>query len=225
MKESEFIELLNLYVDHEIGAEDAKRLEAEVAANPARRDVYRQYCRIQKACTLLADQFQEPALETDALPGRSGAWKWMTIVPAAGIAIAACVAVVLAVRSHISAPDAAGRAASQFAVQEHATRQADLPAIASDNYSRGLVPVLYVRDFGLNTGTPAPEGLAMAASQRQNDPLAWITRLQMQSVQPVPAAQADFKPNAELLSPDVRSNRPVSEQQEPIDLVAFRFQK
>ena len=225
MKESEFIELLNLYVDHEIGAEDAKRLEAEVAANPARRDVYRQYCRIQKACTLLADQFQEPALEKDALPERPAAWKWMTIVPAAGIALAACVAVVLAVRSHIPAPGASGRASSQFAVLERAAQQADLPAIAQDNYSRGLVPALSVRDFSLNTGAPASEGLVTAASQRQNDPLAWITRLQMQSIQPVPAAQVDFKPNAELLSPDVRSNRPASEQQESIDLVAFRFQK
>ena len=29
MKESEFVELLNLYIDHEISREDAARLEAE----------------------------------------------------------------------------------------------------------------------------------------------------------------------------------------------------
>ena len=36
MKDPEFIELLNLYVDHEITSVDAARLEAEVAQNPAR---------------------------------------------------------------------------------------------------------------------------------------------------------------------------------------------
>ena len=35
MKDSEFIELLNLYLDHEISTADAARLEAEVQANPA----------------------------------------------------------------------------------------------------------------------------------------------------------------------------------------------
>ena len=36
MKDNEFIELLNLYLDHEISQEDAARLEAEVQRNPAR---------------------------------------------------------------------------------------------------------------------------------------------------------------------------------------------
>jgi hypothetical protein len=57
MKDSEFIELLNLYLDHEISADNAARLEAEVQGNPERRRVYRQYCRMQKACTLLANDF------------------------------------------------------------------------------------------------------------------------------------------------------------------------
>jgi hypothetical protein len=57
MKDSEFIELLNLYLDHEIAAEDAVRLEAEVQNNPARRRVYQEYCRMQKACKVLAQDF------------------------------------------------------------------------------------------------------------------------------------------------------------------------
>jgi len=43
MKDREFIELLNLYVDREISAEDALRLEREVATDPKRREVYDQY--------------------------------------------------------------------------------------------------------------------------------------------------------------------------------------
>ena len=58
MKDSKFIELLNLYVDHQISAEDAARLEAEIQRTPERRRVYRQYCQMQKACTVLADNFR-----------------------------------------------------------------------------------------------------------------------------------------------------------------------
>lgn len=57
MKDSEFIELLNLYLDHEISPADAARLEAEVQANPARRRTYETYCRMQKACKVLAKDF------------------------------------------------------------------------------------------------------------------------------------------------------------------------
>ena len=56
MKESRFIELLNLYVDHQLSAAEAPELEAEIARNATRRTTYQQYCRMQKACTLLFEQ-------------------------------------------------------------------------------------------------------------------------------------------------------------------------
>ena len=62
MKDSEFIALLNLYIDHEITVADAARLEAEVQSNPERHQIYRQYCRMQKACTVLAQDFQTEQL-------------------------------------------------------------------------------------------------------------------------------------------------------------------
>lgn len=61
MKESRFIELLNLYVDHELSAAEAAELEAEITANPARRRTYQQYCRMQKACTQLFETAREEA--------------------------------------------------------------------------------------------------------------------------------------------------------------------
>ncbi len=57
MKESEFLELLNLYLDHEITAADAARLESEVATNPGRRKTYDAYCRMHKACGMVALDF------------------------------------------------------------------------------------------------------------------------------------------------------------------------
>jgi hypothetical protein len=221
MKESEFIELLNLYVDHEIGAGDAKRLEAEVAANPARHAIYRQYCSMQKACTLLADRFQEPVAGARPVPVRRAARRWAALIPASGLALAACVAVVLAVRSHVSPPAPAAHAAPQATVEE----RSELTSIAPGDYQRQLVPALSVRDFSLNAGAPASEGLMTAASQGQVASLAWIAQLQMGSVQPVPAAEVNFKPNAEFLRTDIREDNPASDEREPAEMVAFRFQR
>lgn len=214
MKESEFIELLNLYVDHEIGAEDAKRLEAEVAADPAHRRIYRQYCSMQKACTLLADRFQEPV--AGAVPARRAQRRRAALIPAAGLALAACVAVVLAVRSHVSAP-----ATQQASVQE----RPELASVAPGNYQRQLVPALSVRDFSLNSGVPAPEGFMASAGQGQAASLAWIAQLQIGSVQPVPAVDVNFKPSATFLRTDIRGESPASGDQEPAETVAFRFQR
>ncbi len=56
MKDSRFIELLNLYVDREISPEDAAALEAEVHRSAERRQVFDQYCRMDRGCTLLLSQ-------------------------------------------------------------------------------------------------------------------------------------------------------------------------
>lgn len=66
MKESRYIELLNLYVDHQLTPAEASELEAEVQRNPERRRVYAQYCRMQKACTLLFEAERSLAPKTAA---------------------------------------------------------------------------------------------------------------------------------------------------------------
>ena len=56
MKESRFIELLNLYVDQQLSPVEAAELEAEISKNPVRRRTYQQYCRMQKACNRLFEE-------------------------------------------------------------------------------------------------------------------------------------------------------------------------
>ncbi|MEY4815713.1 MAG: hypothetical protein RLZZ162_2786 [Verrucomicrobiota bacterium] len=102
MNDSEFIEYLNLYLDHEITPADAARLEAEVQRSPERRRIYRDYCRMQKACLLLAKDFNAEAASAGAQVRApfevEGArrFSWGTGVwGAAGLfAAAACVAIV-----------------------------------------------------------------------------------------------------------------------------------
>jgi hypothetical protein len=96
MKESTFIELLNLYIDHQISPADAALLEEEVLQNPQRRQIYTDYCRMHRACTMALGQYKIPS-EVEGGLGRVVAFeaprrvRWTYY--AAGLA-AACVALV-----------------------------------------------------------------------------------------------------------------------------------
>jgi hypothetical protein len=67
MKDTRFIELLNLYVDQQLSAAEATELETEIRRNPDRRRTYQQYCRMQKACTQLFEQERQTAPSTSKL--------------------------------------------------------------------------------------------------------------------------------------------------------------
>ncbi len=93
MKDAEFIELLNLYLDHEIGAEDAKRLEAEVRRSPERYRTYREYCQMQKACVVLSAQHAGAAADGKVVAFEPASPSWGFGTYASGVcAAAACFA-------------------------------------------------------------------------------------------------------------------------------------
>lgn len=58
MKDSRFIELLNLYVDREITPAEAAELEAEVHRSAEHRGVFNQYARMDRACTIVLSQHE-----------------------------------------------------------------------------------------------------------------------------------------------------------------------
>jgi hypothetical protein len=133
MKESKFIELLNLYVDHEISPEDAALLEEAILQNPRRRQIYRQYCRMQRACTIVLDR-AESENEAQAAPGgvvafaaqRSSRWGYY----AAGLAAAACVALV-AVLSVLRSGGSAPVSALATDMTPSASMAKSMPVVAS----------------------------------------------------------------------------------------------
>ena len=107
MKDHRFIELVNLYVDRQISAAETAELEAEIQGNPRRRAVYRQYCQMHRATTLVYDSFRsqaqgQPAAEPAARStielfesrqrGRRFRWAFY----ASGLAAAACLTLVFA---------------------------------------------------------------------------------------------------------------------------------
>lgn len=100
MNRTEFLELLNLYLDHQIGEEDAARLETAIQRNREYRQLYRQYCHMEKACGIYAEQMREQAPATarrvvERKDRRATAW----YAGLGTLAAAASVALVLAYRA------------------------------------------------------------------------------------------------------------------------------
>ena len=97
MKDSKFIELLNLYIDQQISPEDAALLEEEILQNPRRRQTYGQYCRIHRACTMALDRYSaqdEPEYPTGNVVAFETSRRVRWVYSAAGMAAAACLALV-----------------------------------------------------------------------------------------------------------------------------------
>lgn len=102
MKDNRFIDLVNLYIDRQITAAETAELEAEIQSNPRHRAIYRQYCQMHRATTLVYESFRAdaPAQQAVAATGegtiarferdRRTHWGYY----AGGLAAAACLALV-----------------------------------------------------------------------------------------------------------------------------------
>jgi anti-sigma factor RsiW len=111
MRDSRFIELVNLYIDRQITAEETAELEAEMQDNPRRRAVYRQYCQLHSATKQVYDRFRanaaDPQAAAPAGQARIAAFEgrprsnWIHYV--GGLVAAACLAMVF-VRYNSSSP-------------------------------------------------------------------------------------------------------------------------
>jgi hypothetical protein len=215
MKESEFIELLNLYLDHEISPEDSARLETEVKQHPDRLRLYRQYCRMQKACVVLADHSREDAPTQDAMAaafaprsawaGFGGLWTTGLMAAAAGIAIVA-----LSHRSAVAPAD------SSLAQHAPAT-----PALAAAPVRDEFQPVFVARSLALNGGTPQA-GLVFTSAE-QNDPLAWMNHVQIAPIQLTPADSLFVDPKP--LELDNRAAGDRAQGPDATEETAFQFAK
>jgi anti-sigma factor RsiW len=113
MKDSRFIELLNLYIDRQITTEETAELEAEIQRNPKRQSVYRQYCQIHSATKMVYESFRavaadQPVPETgqkgvvELFETRRRRTNWGYY--AGGLAAAACLALVFVRQSPEGAP-------------------------------------------------------------------------------------------------------------------------
>jgi hypothetical protein len=254
MKESEFIELLNLYLDHEISAADAARLEAEVQADPARRRVYREYCQMQKACTVLAKDFAEqPAVDRKviAFEPRRASWSpsWFA---GGGLAIAAaCVALVVVNRTPQAAPSAPQAVAQTMgavpATSIVAPTAGKLPATAAPSVPVAIEPatqiarsttapatvaesrlVLASSPVPLASANPIDVGALLASAQQNAQAQQQTVQAQlawMHSVQLAPIQQTPLSdPRLDARSPLQTYTKP-RQPQANVEMTAFKFQR
>lgn len=200
MNDTEFFEFLNLYLDHEISTADAARLESEVQNNHERRGIYQQYCRMQKACRLVAADFQAESAAAAVLEERKVVAFNPVVAEAAAsrrkrmaglytvgtfAAAAACVAFIFASRTQPAASSEVP-ASSPVAVVEPAQAIAvpDATFVAGKSAApRGLVSVAprphVGRDPLLLTGNSQADAVFAAAVHQANSQLAWIEAVQL----------------------------------------------
>lgn len=223
MKESKFIELLNLYVDHQISPADAALLEAEVrGGDPERRRIYRQYCQMQKACTELAENFRAEAAANPKIvefnPRRRALFG--TVAYATGLAaVAACVALVFVARSRQDQPVTIPVAN----VQGHVAARAKSPLVQTLASRQVLQPVIGPRLLRLQ-GQNAVLAAAAAPSVYQTSFADWMNNVRLSSMPVGPSDEFHFDTRA-TLQPDghtYRSDRPF---QGKVEWTAFQFQK
>lgn len=253
MKDSEFIALLNLYLDHEISAADAARLEAEVQANPERRKIYEEYCRMQKACKVLAADFvtaeeaaaspanrkivafNVAAAEAAAARRRRAGNRYLA---GAAVAMAACVTIIFVGRnraSQISTPPAPVFASVESIEPAQPAAVAALASapIASGPRALGGVQAhsgtgtLVADSLSLSGSAQADAMLAAAMEQaRTQAQLAWIEGLKFAPIQqPVPVSELRFEAASAPLRPEARplGNRPTDGS--TVEMAAFQFRK
>lgn len=225
MKDNEFIELLNLYLDHEISAADAARLEAEVQRNPARRRVYVEYCRMHKACTLLADEVttEAPAMaEFQPAPRR---W-FPAFYATAGLAAAACVAFIFFNRSPEAAPSAGPAVVNNSVPSAIVTPvNSAMPAAEVTRSIPRTVTVLARQDEFQPVTTPfrlnGPEASTPVAQDLR---LTWIDQVQLSSLPKVPVESLRFETTKTPLRNGPQNLGPSS--QEPAEqMSAWQFQR
>lgn len=243
MKDSEFIELLNLYLDHEITPADAARLEAEVLGNAKRREIYRDYCRIQKGCKLLAREFATEtagtavdgkvvAFETDRVQTRRTGW----YVGGGFAAAAACVALVFVTANRTSevAPASELVLASTAPVVNGAIAQAPVSAESLQIARTVALPPspevqpAFVNALTLGGAVKSPGSASSllltsdttdAAAQ-----FAWINSMQLAPVQRVPLDEFRFDNRSDLRS----QNQPYTAPRVPqgqMEWNAIRYRK
>jgi len=248
MNDAKFTELLNLYLDHEISAEDAVRLEAEVQGNPARRRVYLEYCQMHNACTVLARRFQGESSEAIALnltARRSTARRaWETGYYAAGaVAAAACLAIIFVVRQ--KSPDAAVTAPANVPVAA-ADFEAPVGAVAQPAALAGEGEPSQLVTTGLSVPTrreqlrrslvanpflfseqPDTPGMFVATGARPDaPPLEWMRSMRLAPVAPGATGEdLRFEARPATLRPAAGSFNSPAASEPDVELTAFRFVK
>ncbi len=228
MKESRFIELINLYIDRQIGPEEAAELEAEIARSPAHRRTYLQYCRMHRACTLLFEDFHAPATAlTQALSQAEGkvtafparGYRLARVALGTGLAAAACVAFIL-----VNHP--AQKTILPLAEKPGVTEVAQVSVPPESFHMAVVTPV--VRPVEFQTVFAAHK-ISLAsnrgASDAQRAAFDWMRQIDLSPMSTVSNSENVFESQPEIPSSELRFQRERKQDQPAAEMTAFEFQR
>lgn len=240
MNERRFIELLNLYVDDQLGPDEASELESAVMSDISRRRTYEQYCRLQRGCALLGDSaralapssqgfarsLREAERKIAAPRGRS---PWRTSYPMfATAAMAACVAVVFVVNRSQQRSPIMGEGAFEIASTPNVAESRNTVAAALPASPRESLSVFEAPSTPSNMGGT---GLLVVHNAREaeiaaNDPeaFAWMQRIELLPSQPLVVDEQAFD-SAPTLQPDHRVFRSRHGMRGKAEFAAFQFHR
>jgi len=230
MKQDKFIELLNLYLDHEISLEDAARLEEEIQRSPERHKLYREYCQMQKGCGLIAKKFSEFDQTEPIYAQETSRTKWGGVRGwhAGVVALAAaCVAVVLVLQSNQSIEVAES---ATIAESPNKILVASAPAVDS-THSRLAMPVFPANNTILQTvfsptliNTPATAESAHDYFARETEAgFDWMENVQLDPIESDPSEMVFSVDPALKQTPRTYRGRRSFEGQ--VEMTAFQFQR
>jgi hypothetical protein len=236
MKDARFTELVNLYIDRQISAQEASELEGEIRGNARRRAMYRQYCQMHRATKLVYESFRANA-EGDSTPTKAPAsiavlesrrkrqtmQRWTLY--AGGLAAAACVAITVARVGAVRSEDPVAPSMASQPVEAPSSAIASAPVNPS-------VPARQIRAglVSLSSGvvTETDYAAAMATLRQEEQRLAVLTRENGQPAAPQSLFDDGVFTTRERVVP-VQTMRPVNARQRndraAVEFTAFQFQR
>ena len=223
MNDREYIELLNLYVDHEISAEDALKLEAAVLADAKRREIYDQYCRMQKACTMLSKEMAETAAdEVSPLAAFPEQHRWNFGPLAAGLAAAAAVVLVFV---NMRGPGGQKRdgLVSSAPVPAATAAVSNAQGQAQDS----MKPVFLIGRPASQPSSGREGGFLLASldSSPEVAQLNWIGDVHLTPVFSATGKDFLLNPRTDLKAAVIADPQAGRDDHEPVEMTAFRFQR
>ena len=235
MSDQRFLELLNLYLDHELSDAEAVELDTAVRSHPERRRTYDDYCRLQRGCSLIssgaslaapaAPRYIRSLHEVErkiAHPRTSPALSPVYMGAFASLALAMGIAWVVVTQRPASSPSLTGAAVDQLASSERSVILASATTYSpSVGRHATFAAPSSVMALALGVNENAPE-FEIAATDREA--LAWMQRVDQLPRESLSIDEQAFTGNA-MPPPDTRVFRRHSPQPSAVEFTGFQFQR
>lgn len=237
MKDTRFIELVNLYVDRQISPDEQAALELEIQSNPQRRKVYQQYCRMHRATKLVYESFRTTSGQDEAaarqpstiahIESRRRQRRARWVYTAGGLAAAACFALVVARVNFLTNTESERPVVQVAAAQTPPAAPAVVavqPAPARENAAEQTQQALAAMRHGLFV--ELDYAAMVAALREEEERLMSLPRAGSQQRMASLFDDGVFDPRQGLNAREQNSLRARQQQQRPaVEFTAFQFQR